>query len=130
MVTDMDSDWCRFYLDSYHTFINMPGSIPSNIVECYKKTVRIDRPPETTTKFFRFKYQFSIVHSGSSPDHSVGHGSDEKTSQRGKVMISLNGRDEKLAGRTRHDECNLQSFKSTTLNIMSDCHFRPESLLI
>ena len=115
MILEMDSDWARLFIDSPHAVIEMPKDVPSNVECAYNKTICITRPPGTSAKFFKFKFEFTIIHDENVLDFSISHGTLGTTKSGGWFKIKIVDGGEKIGRPTRFGGRNFQVFAGVEL---------------
>ena len=106
----MDSDWARIYLDSPRAVIELPKDISSNVECSFNKAINITKPPGTSAKFFKFTFEFAIVHLEDTLSFSVGHGSLGTGQSSGWLKIEIVNGGERIGRPTRLSGRNFQVF--------------------
>lgn len=101
VVFEMDSDWARLYLDSPHAIIELPSDIPGNIKSAYNKTFFVGKP-YGNLPFFKFEFEFTIIHNEKALDFSFGHGTLGTTKSGGWVKIKIENGGERIGRPTGH----------------------------
>ena len=116
VLLELDSDWARFYLDSPGAVIEMPKDAPSNVDCAYNKTICITRPSGTSAQFFKFEFEFTIVHNKDTLDFSIGHGTLGTTQSGGWFRIKIVNGGERVGRPTRLRGRNFQNFSGVELS--------------
>ena len=116
VVLEMDSDWAKFYLDSPRAVIEMPNNPPSNVDCAYHKLICIGRPSSTSAKFFKFTFEFTIIHNEKNLDFSIGHGTLGTTQAGGWFKIKIVNGGERVGRPTRLRGRNFQKFTGIELD--------------
>lgn len=116
VIVEMDSDGARIFLDSSRAVIEMPKDIPSN-VECpFNKAICITRPSGTSAKFFKFKFEFTVIHMEDTLNFSVGHGTLGTTESGGWCKIKIVNGGERIGRPTRLGGHNFQVFTGVEID--------------
>lgn len=116
VVLELDSDWGKFYLDSPSAVIEMPKDTPSNIDCAYDKTISITRPSGISAKFFKFEFDFTVIHSEKSLDIAIGHGTLGTTQSGGWFKVKIVNGGERVGRPTRLHGRNFQRFIGVELD--------------
>ncbi len=116
VILELDSDWARFYLDSPLAIIEMPKDVPSNVECAHNKTISITRPSSTSAKFFKFEFEFTIIHMESFLNFSIGHGTLGTTKSGGCLKIKIVNGGERTGRPTRLRGRNFQVFTGVELD--------------
>ncbi len=116
VVLEMDSDWARFYLDSPCAVIEMPLNPPTNVDCAYHKSICVNRPSTTSAKFFKFKFEFTIIHNEKTLDFSIGHGTLGTTQSGGWFKIKIVNGGERVGRPTRLRGRNFQRFTGVEID--------------
>lgn len=116
VVLQLDSDWARLYLDSPGAVIQMPKDAPSNVDCAYNKTICITRPSDTSAQFFKFEFEFTVIHNEDTLDFSIGHGTLGTTQSGGWLKIKIVNGGERIGRPTRLRGRNFQKFVGVELN--------------
>ena len=115
VVVMMDSDWARLYLDSSNAVIEMAKDVPSNVECAYNRTVCITRPSDTSAKFFRFSFEFTILHNENTLDFSISHGTLGTTKSGDWFKIKIVDGGEMIGQPTRLRGRNFRVFTGVEL---------------
>lgn len=116
IVLELDSDWGTLYLDSPCAIVEMPEDAPSNVDCAYSRTVSITRPSGTSAKYFKFKFEFTIIHSEKTLDFSMGHGTLGTTKSGGMFKVRIVNGGEREGRPTRLRGRNFQKFVGVELD--------------
>lgn len=122
VVLELDSDWGRFYLDSPRAVIEMPEDAPSNVDCAYRKAICITRPSGTSAKFFKFTFEFTVIHNENTLDFSIGHGTLGTTQGSGWFKIKIVNGGERIGRPTRRRGRNFQVFSSVEVDKTTKTH--------
>lgn len=115
IIVELDSDWGRLYLDSQYASIEMPSEVPSNVECAYKRLITITRAPNISAKFFKFTFEFDILHREETLDFSMGHGTLGTTRAGGSFRITIFGGGERVGRPTLSRGRNWQAFRGIEL---------------
>ncbi len=116
VVLEMDSDWAKFYLDSPLAVIEMPNDVPSNVECASNKAIFITRPSGPSARFFKFEFEFTIIHMEYSLDFSIGHGTLGTTKSGGFLKVKIVNGGERVGRPTRLRGRNFQVFTGVELD--------------
>ena len=128
VILEVDSDWARFYLDSPGAIIETPEDAPGNVDCAYNKTICITRPSGTSANFFKFEYEFTIIHHENTLDFSIGHGTLGTTRSGGWFKIKIVNGGERVGRPTKLRGRNFQKFTDVELDRTATANSRDRKI--
>ena len=94
----------------------MPKDISSNVECSFNKAIYITKPPGTSAQFFKFKFEFAIIHMEDTLNFSVGHGTLGTKKSPGYCKIKIVNGGERIGRPTRLGGHNFQVFTGVEID--------------